>query len=83
MKLTCVAGICKPLEAIMEIDAVTRPEDKDYSFSREGWQCDEENRRRGFEWQDRLYKRDQALVDDRLAAQRDFGMLVFFLLLFG
>ena len=34
VKLVCVAGVCKPLEAIMDIDAAARPEDKDYSFSR-------------------------------------------------
>ena len=34
MKLVCIAGVCKPLEAIFDIDAVTAPEDKDYSFSR-------------------------------------------------
>lgn len=34
MKLTCVCGVCKPLEAIFDIDAITKPEDKDYSFSR-------------------------------------------------
>lgn len=34
LKLICVAGVCKPLDAIFDIDAVTAPEDKDYSFSR-------------------------------------------------
>lgn len=33
-KLIVIIGVCKPLEAIFDIDAVTRPEDKDYSFSR-------------------------------------------------
>jgi hypothetical protein len=35
-KLVVIVGVCKPLEAIFDIDAVTRPEDKDYSFSRYG-----------------------------------------------
>lgn len=35
-KLIVIIGVCKPLEAIFDIDAVTRPEDKDYSFSRCG-----------------------------------------------
>jgi hypothetical protein len=34
VKLVSIAGVCKPLDAIFDIDAVTRPEDKDYSFSR-------------------------------------------------
>lgn len=33
-KLIVIVGVCKPLEAIFDIDAVTRPEDKDYTFSR-------------------------------------------------
>ena len=90
-KLIVIIGVCKPLEAIFDIDAITRPEDKDYSFSRyavdlekarrctklirlrEGWQCDEANAKRGFEWQNRLYQRDQGAIDDVLASQRDFG----------
>ena len=74
----------------MDIEAITRPEDKDYSFSRyahsstredlnpltfyrEGWQVDEASRQRGFAWQDRLYKHNQATLDHSLAAQKDFG----------
>jgi hypothetical protein len=34
LKLVCVAGVCKPLDAIFDIDVITAPEDKDYSFSR-------------------------------------------------
>jgi hypothetical protein len=74
MKLVSIVGVCKPLEAIFDIDAVTAPEDKDYSFSREGWQCDEANRQRGLAWQDRIYKHDQGKIDDVLSSQRDFGM---------
>ena len=33
-KLIVIVGVCKPLEAIFDIDAVTKPEDKDYTFSR-------------------------------------------------
>ncbi|KAF2267736.1 hypothetical protein CC78DRAFT_565922 [Lojkania enalia] len=75
VKLVCVAGVCKPLEAIFDIDAITRPQDKDYSFSREGWQCDEANRQRGIAWQDRLYKQNQAKIDDVLSSQKDFDWL--------
>ncbi|KAF2824722.1 hypothetical protein CC86DRAFT_296133 [Ophiobolus disseminans] len=71
-KLIVIVGVCKPLEAIFDIDAITRPEDKDYTFSREGWQCDEANAKRGFEWQDRLYKHNQQNIDNVLASQRDF-----------
>jgi hypothetical protein len=43
--------------------------------SREGWQCDEANAKRGFEWQNRLYQQDQGAIDNVLASQRDFGEL--------
>jgi hypothetical protein len=33
-KLIVIVGVCKPLEAIFDIDAITNPEDKDYTFSR-------------------------------------------------
>lgn len=33
-KLIVIVGVCKPLDAIFEIEAITRAEDKDYSFSR-------------------------------------------------
>jgi hypothetical protein len=33
-KLIVIVGVCKPLEAIFDIDAVTKLEDKDYTFSR-------------------------------------------------
>ncbi|KAF3044844.1 hypothetical protein E8E11_002754 [Didymella keratinophila] len=71
-KLIVIIGVCKPLEAIFDIDAITRPEDKDYSFSRDGWQCDDVNAKRGFEWQNRLYQQDQGAIDNVLASQRDF-----------
>jgi len=35
-KLIVIVGVCKPLDAIFDIDASTRAEDKDYSFSRCG-----------------------------------------------
>lgn len=91
-KLIVIIGVCKPLEAIFDIDAITEPQDKDYSFSRfvkprgrtrrrkrltrfrEGWQCDEANAKRGFDWQNRLYQQNQGAIDDVLASQRDFGM---------
>ncbi|KAF3036270.1 hypothetical protein E8E12_000277 [Didymella heteroderae] len=71
-ELIVIIGVCKPLEAIFDIDAITRPEDKDYSFSREGWQCDEANAKRGFDWQNRLYQQNQSAIDNVLASQRDF-----------
>ncbi|KAF2125797.1 hypothetical protein P153DRAFT_369794 [Dothidotthia symphoricarpi CBS 119687] len=71
-KLIIIVGVCKPLEAIMSIEEITRKEDKDYSFSREGWQCDDANLQRGAAWLDRIYKHNMQNINDSLAAQRDF-----------
>jgi hypothetical protein len=88
-KLIIIVGVCKPLDAIFRIEAITRPEDKDYSFSRyavwiesasitanearEGWQCDEANRKRGMDWLDRIYQHNMQSNDEVFASQRDFG----------
>ncbi|KAJ9645985.1 hypothetical protein H2201_005530 [Coniosporium apollinis] len=75
VKCVPIIGVCKPLEAVFSIDKIQRPEDKDYSFSREGWQCDERNHARGAAWQDRIYLHNQANIDELLAAQKDFAWI--------
>jgi hypothetical protein len=37
VKDVSIVGVCKPIEAIIPLDAIERPEDKDYSFSRYGY----------------------------------------------
>jgi hypothetical protein len=76
VKLTSINGVCKPLDAIFDINAIQRPEDKDYTCSREGWQCDEANDKRGFAWQSRLYQTNQGKIDNELSSQKDFGMMM-------
>jgi len=40
VKDVSIAGVCKPIEAIILLDTIERPEDKDYSFLRyEGCKC--------------------------------------------
>lgn len=73
LKLIAIVGVCRPLEAIFDIEAITRAEDKDYSFSREGWQCDEANTKRGVDWLNRLYQQNIEKIDETFASQRDFG----------
>jgi hypothetical protein len=34
VKDVSIVGVCKPIDAIILLDAIERPEDKDYSFSR-------------------------------------------------
>lgn len=54
-KSVIIVGVCKPLEAIMAINKCEREEDKDRSVTREGWQCDEDNLKRGMEWLQKIY----------------------------
>ncbi|KAK7992103.1 hypothetical protein PG996_012882 [Apiospora saccharicola] len=76
IKTVSLVGVCKPLEAIMAINAYEKPEDKDPSpATREGWQCDEANLQRGLGWMRKIYTGDTdstiALFDDH----RDFAWL--------
>lgn len=71
-KLIVIVGVCKPLDAVFEIERVVRDEDRDYSFSRERWQCDDANAKRGADWLNRLYSHNMEGINKALASQRDF-----------
>jgi hypothetical protein len=72
VKLVSIIGVCKPLEAILAIRKVERPEDRDYSFSREKWQCDETNHEKGMEWMRKIYTHNVGPTLDLFDAHRDF-----------
>lgn len=72
VKAVPIFGICKPIEAILSISKVERDEDKDYAFTREGWQCDQANLDRGAAWMRKLYSRDTSGTLDLFASHRDF-----------
>lgn len=55
IKCVSIVGVCKPIEAILEINKYEKEEDKDQSTTREGWQCDEENLNRGMGWMQKIY----------------------------
>jgi hypothetical protein len=42
-------------------------------LGREGWQCDEENSKRGAAWMDRLYANNMQGINNVFASQKDFG----------
>jgi hypothetical protein len=72
VKLVSIVGVCKPLEAVIAISKAERPEDRDYTFTREHWSNNEANHERGVGWLGRVYTRN---TDDTLAlfdAHRDF-----------
>lgn len=75
LKTIPLIGVCKPIEAILSIAAVEQPEDRDYSFTREGWQCDEANHAHGVDWFEKLYKGNAGDTLGLFAAHRDFAWL--------
>ncbi|KAF2237706.1 hypothetical protein EV356DRAFT_527469 [Viridothelium virens] len=72
VKCVSIVGVCRPLEAIFSIGAIERPEDKDYTFTRKDWQCDEMNHQRGMDWLGKLYKQNLSLPMKRMEAHKDF-----------
>ncbi|PLB44318.1 hypothetical protein P170DRAFT_440624 [Aspergillus steynii IBT 23096] len=74
-KSIIIVGVCKPIEAILAISKLERPEDKEYSFTRGEWQCDQANHDRGVGWLEKLYARNTSGTLDLFAAHRDFAWL--------
>lgn len=72
VKLISVVGVCKPLEAIIAIMKVEREEDRDYTFSRKNWQCDDKNHTQGMEWMKKIYTQNLAPTLELFNAHQDF-----------
>ncbi|KAK7733692.1 hypothetical protein SLS53_008159 [Cytospora paraplurivora] len=75
VKSVALIGVCKPLEAMYAISRVEREEDKDYTTTRDGWQCDEANHSRSREFYNKLYGRNAGDTDGLFAAHRDFDFV--------
>lgn len=75
VKAVSIVGVCKPIEAVLAISAVERPEDKDFSCSREGWQADDANLDRAMEWYRKIYTRNTADTIGLFDAHKDFAWL--------
>lgn len=75
LKAVSIVGVCKPLEAIMAINKVERDEDKDYSCTREGWQCDEANHERGMGWMRKLYAQNTESTLGFFKDHKDFAWI--------
>ena len=73
IKAISIVGVCKPIEAILAINAIERPEDKDYSSTREDWQCDEANLERAMEWYRKIYTRNAADTIGLFDSHKDFA----------
>ncbi|KAH7322548.1 hypothetical protein B0I35DRAFT_425964 [Stachybotrys elegans] len=75
VKAIAVVGVCKPIEAILAISRVEREEDRDYSTTREGWQCDEENHERAMAWWNKIYAHNAKDTMGLFDAHKDFAWL--------
>lgn len=72
-KCICLVGVCKPIEAILAISQVERPEDRDLSCTREGWQSDDANHERALSWFRQVYTRNATDTIGLFNAHRDFA----------
>lgn len=75
VKSISIVGVCKPIEAVLAISKIERPEDKDFSMTRDTWQCDEANLQRAEDWYGKIYQRNGTGTMDLFAAHRDFAWL--------
>ncbi|KAF2682209.1 hypothetical protein K458DRAFT_420139 [Lentithecium fluviatile CBS 122367] len=75
VKLVSIVGVCKPLESILAISKVEREEDRDYSFTRDGWQADEKNHERGMDWLSKIYAQNLEKTVGLFDAHRDFAWI--------
>ncbi|EKD15722.1 uncharacterized protein L3040_004027 [Drepanopeziza brunnea f. sp. 'multigermtubi'] len=75
VKNVSVQGVCKPLEALFAIGKIERPEDKDYTFSRENWQAGPDNLARGEKWLKTIYQGNLSTSTDPFKAHKDFDFI--------
>ena len=75
VKCVCIVGVCKPLEAIMAINEHEKEEDKDRSTTREGWQCDEANLKRGMDWLSKIYTHNAGSTLSLFDDHKDFAWI--------
>lgn len=75
VKSISIVGVCKPIESILSIASVEREEDRDFTSTREGWQCDEANHQRGIDWFSKLYKGNSGTTISLFDAHKDFAWI--------
>jgi len=63
------------MEAIFAIAKVERPEDQDFSFSREHWRSGQENTKRGEDWLNVIYKENLTIATSKFEAHKDFEFI--------
>ncbi|KAI0430766.1 hypothetical protein F5Y09DRAFT_221080 [Xylaria sp. FL1042] len=71
VKCIILNGIPAVIEAVTAISEVERPEDRDYSCSREDWQIGEANTKRAGDTLKVVYKSEEGGITKTLTAHRD------------
>ncbi|KAF3202608.1 hypothetical protein TWF191_002924 [Orbilia oligospora] len=59
------------------IDDVEKEEDRDYTFSRDGWQADEKNLERGKGFLGKIYRHNMPRNDEKFIAHKDFAWITY------
>ncbi|KAL4925275.1 uncharacterized protein BDV17DRAFT_300436 [Aspergillus undulatus] len=72
VKAISIVGVCKPIESILAIAKVEKPQDRDYNTTRENWQADEANHERAMGWYNRIYARNASDTLGLFDAHKDF-----------
>lgn len=75
LKLTSIIGVARPLEAIIHLDRVIAPADRDYTFSRQDWKNDDSSHERGEAWLKKCYGENLDPIYDMFDSHRDFGWI--------
>ncbi|KAI8675979.1 hypothetical protein NCS57_00500800 [Fusarium keratoplasticum] len=75
VKTICLVGVCKPIEAILAIAKIEKPEDRDYSRTRQDWQADDANHERAVNWFKQLYTRNATDTLGLFDAHKDFSWI--------
>lgn len=75
VKSVSIVGVCKPLESILAISKLERPEDRDFSSTRLDWQCDAANSERGMGWLRKIYSQNTSDTMALFDAHKDFAWI--------
>lgn len=75
VKTICLVGVCKPIEAILAIAKVEKPQDRDFSRTRQDWQADDANHERAVNWFKQLYTRNATDTLGLFDAHKDFSWI--------
>lgn len=69
-------GLPRPTESLIELTKVVSEKDIEYTYSRDGWQCDHLNHARGMGWLETIYEHNTTALFETFKKHPDFGFWV-------